>query len=80
MVRIIIKIQAVPTGKRAIGTRVSVEFYNDPSTSTTTWYKGTVIRYNRHGYLISFDDCGSEDNEIIKSLKKSIEKGELKIL
>ena len=39
--------KVAPTGKRAIGTRVSVEFYNDPSNSTTTWYTGAVIRYNR---------------------------------
>ena len=57
-----------------------MEFYNDPDNSATTWYKETVIRYNKQGYLISFDDCGPEDNEIIKSLKKSIEKGEVKIL
>ena len=70
----------IPTGKRAIGTRVSVEFYNDSDCVSTTWYKGTVIRYNKQGYLITFDDCGPEDNEIIKSLKKSVEKGEIKIL
>ena len=70
----------IPIGKGAIGTRISVEFYNDSDCVSTTWYKGTIIRYNKQGYLITFDDCGPEDNEIIKSLKKSVEKGEVKIL
>jgi len=30
--------------------------------------------------LITFDGCGPEENEVVKSLKRSIEKGELKIL
>ena len=60
--------------------RVRVEFYDNNSHTTTTWYKGTVISYSRQCYVISFDECGSENNEIIKSLKGAVEKGELKIL
>ena len=57
-----------------MGTRVSVEFYNDDMHKATTWYKGTVISYNRFkGYAISFDGCGSEENEVIRSLKKAFE-------
>ena len=63
------------TGKRAIGTQVSVEFYNDSDCVSTTWYKGTVIRYNKQ---VTFDDCGPEHNEVIKSLKKCFEKGEIR--
>ena len=32
----------IPTGKRAIGMRLSAEFYNNDSKKTTTWYKETV--------------------------------------
>ena len=72
---------SVPTGKRAVGARVSVEFYNDDMHKATTWYKGTVISYNRSkGYVISFDGCGPEENEVIRSLKKAFEKGEIKLL
>ena len=39
----------VPTGKKSIGTRVSVEFYDDSSKVSTAWYKGTVIAYNKEG-------------------------------
>ena len=35
----------VPNGKRAIGTRLSVKFFDDDTQSTTTWYHGTVIAY-----------------------------------
>lgn len=70
---------SIPSGKRAIGTRVGVEFYTDDLKSTT-WYKGTVIGFNKKGYLITFDGCGPEENEVIKSLKKSIDKGEVKII
>ena len=71
----------IPTGKRAIGMRLSVEFYSDDSKKTTTWYKGTVISYSRqNGYVISFDGYGPEDNETIKSLKKAAERNEIKIL
>ena len=72
---------SVPTGKRAVGARVSVEFYNDDMHKATTWYKGTVISYNRSkGYVISFDGCGPEENEVNRSLKKAFEKGEIKLL
>ena len=71
---------SIPTGKRAIGTRVSVEFYLDEDQRTTRWYKGTIISYSKQGYLITFDGCGPEENEIIKSLKKAIEKGEVKMI
>ena len=36
--------------------------------------KGTVIRYNKQSYLISFDDCGPEDNATIKSLKNPLKR------
>jgi len=39
-----------------------------------------VIAYNKQGYIVTFDGCGPEDNETIKSLKKAIEKGEVKLL
>ena len=42
--------------------------------------KGTVISYSRKGYVISFDGCGPEENEVIYSLKQGIEKGEVKLL
>jgi len=71
---------SIPTGKRAIGTRVSVEFYLDEDQRTTKWYKGTVISYSKQGYLITFDGCGPQENEFIKSLKKAIEKGEVKMI
>ena len=70
----------IPTGKRAIVTPVSVEFYDGSDCVSTTWYKGTIIKSNKQGYLVIFDNCGPEHNEIIKSLKKSLEKGEIKIL
>ena len=71
----------VPTGKSAVGTRVSVEFYCNDSQTTTTWYKGTVIAYSRNkGYVVNFDGCGPEENESIQSLKKAVEKGEVKLI
>ena len=70
----------LPSGRRAVGLRVSVEFYNDDSRTSTTWFKGTVISYSRKGYVISFDGCGPEENEVIYSLKQGIEKGEVKLL
>jgi len=69
----------VPVGKRAVGLRVSIEFLNEGDEGTT-WYKGTVISYSRRGYIVSFDGCGPEDNEVVKSLKKAMDMGELKIL
>ena len=76
----LLQIKKIPNGNKAIGTRVSIEFYDDDSHTTTMWYKGTVISYSRQCYFISFDGCGPEHNEIIKSLKGAAEKGELKIL
>ena len=64
-----------------MGARVSVEFYNDDTHKITTWYKGMVISYSRSkGYVVTFDGCGPEENEVIKSLKKAIKKGEMKVL
>ena len=37
---------------------------------TTRWYKGTVISYSRNGYIIIFDGCGPDENELVKSLKR----------
>jgi len=74
-------LMTVPNGKRAVGTRLSVEFFDDETQSTTTWYQGTVIAYKpRQGHIISFDGCGPEENELIKSLKKASEKGEIRLL
>ena len=71
----------LPRGKKAIGLRVSVEYYVDESQSTTKWYKGTVIAYSRKmGYTISYDGCGPEDNEVVHSLKQGIEKGDIKMI
>ena len=47
---------------------------------TTRWYKGTVISYSRNGYVITFDGCGPDENELVKSLKQGVEKGEIKVL
>ena len=59
----------------SIGTRLSVEFYNDDSQQGTTWYKQTVISYSRQqGYVITFDGLGPEENEHIKCLRKAFEK------
>ena len=58
---------SVPSRKRTVGRRVSVEFYGDSRTSTT-WFKGTVISYSRKGYMVSFDGRGPEENEVIYSL------------
>jgi len=56
----------LPRGKKAIGLRVSVEYYVDDSQSTAKWYKGTIISYSRKGYTISYDGCGPEDNEVVR--------------
>ena len=65
----------MPAGKRAIGTRLSVEFYENESEQSTVWYKGTIISYSRKdGYVVSFDGYGPEENETIKSLRKAVEK------
>jgi len=61
--------ESIPSGKWAIGTRLSVEFYTDDSQQATTWYEGTVISYNRQqGYVITFDGFGPEENESIRCL------------
>lgn len=70
----------VPVAKRAVGLRVSMEFIDDDSEETTTWYKGTVISYSRRGYVVTFDGFGPEENEVVQSLKKAIDMGELKML
>jgi len=71
----------IPAGKKAIGTRLSVEFYEDESEQSTVWYKGTIISYTRNdGYVVSFDGYGPEENETIKSLRKAVEKNEIKLL
>ena len=47
----------LPASKRAVGLRVSMEFFNDDNYESTTWYKGTVISYSRRGYVVTFDGC-----------------------
>jgi len=69
----------VPSGKKAVGLRVAVEYYTDDQQSTR-WYKGTVISYSSRGYVITFDGCGPDENETIKSLKQGVDKGEIKLL
>ena len=57
---------AVPTGKSAVGTRVSIELYSNDMQTTTTWYKGTVIAYSRNkGYVVNFDGCRPEENKSV---------------
>ena len=73
-------IPVVPTGKKAIGLRLSVEYYEDDSQIATKWYKGTVISHSRKGYLVTFDGCGPQENETIKSIQQGVEKGEIKLL
>ena len=43
-------------------------------------YKGTVISYNRQGHTVGFDGYGPEHNETIKSLRKAVEKGEVRLI
>ena len=67
-------------GKKAIGARVSVEFYNNEDgagDNATKWYRGTIIAYNKRGHTVSFDGYGPEHNETIKSLRKAMERGEV---
>ena len=72
---------AVPQGKKVIGARVSVEFYDDEDgDNATKWYRGTIIVYNKRGHTVSFDGYGPEHNETIKSLRKAMERGEVKLL
>jgi len=63
----------LPRGKKAIGLRVSVKYYVDDSQS------GTKAKSPCKGYIISYDGCGPEDNELIYSLKQGIEKGDIKM-
>ena len=63
-----------------MGLRVSMEFFDGDNDETTTWYKGSVISYSRRGYIVTFDGFGPEENEVVQSLKKAIDMGELKIL
>ena len=37
-----------------------------------------MISYSQNGYVITFDGCGPDENELVKSLKQGIEKGEIK--
>ena len=65
---------AIPQGKKAIGARVSVEFYDDEDgadDNAIKWYRGTIIAYNKRGHIVSFDGYGLEHNETIKSLRKA---------
>ena len=42
-----------------------------------------VLLYPTQGrdmYIVSLDGCGLEENEVIKSLKKAMDMGELKII
>lgn len=59
-----------------------MEFFDDDTQSTTTWYQGTIIAYKpRQGHNVSFDDGrGPEENEQIRSLKRAVEKGEIRLL
>ena len=74
-------LMTIPNGKRAISTRMSVEFFDNDTQSTTSWYKGTVIAYKPwQGPIISFEGFGPEENDLIKSLRKAVEKGEIRLL
>ena len=71
----------VPKGSKAIGIRVNVEFYEEEEgCQTTKWYKGTIIAYSRRGHVVTFDGYGPDHNETIRHLKKSLEKGEVRLL
>ena len=48
--------------------------------NATKWYRGTIIVYNKRGNTVSFDGYGPEHNETNKSLRKAIERGEVKLL
>ena len=50
----------VPSGKKAVGLRVAVEYYNSDD-QQTRWYKGTVISYSSRGYVITFDGCWPDE-------------------
>ena len=44
-------------------------------------YQGTIIAYKpRQGHIVSFDGRGPEENEQIRSLKRAVEKGEIRLL
>ena len=73
-------VPVVPSGKKAIGLQLSIEYYDDDSQTATKWYKETVTGNTRKGYLVTFDGCGPEENETIKSLQQGVEKGEIKLL
>ena len=53
--RLALGIPVVPTGKKAIGLRLLIEYYDDDSQTVTKWYKGTVIGHMRKGYLVTLD-------------------------
>jgi len=71
----------IPCGKKAVGLQVAVEYYicSDDQQSTK-WYKGSVISYTSRGYVVTFDGCGPDENDTIRSIKQGIEKGEIKLL
>ena len=74
---------AFPQGKKPIGVRVFVEFYDDEdgaNDNATKWYRGTIIAYNKQVHTVSFDGYKLEHNETITSLRKAIERGEVKLL
>ena len=52
------------------------EYWQD----ATKWYKGTIVAYSKQGHTVSLNGYGPEHNEIIKSLRKRIERGEAKLL
>ena len=68
-----------PHWKKAIGTCLSVE---DESEQSTVWHKGmAIISYTRKdGYVVSFDRYGPEESKTIKSLRKAMERNEIKLL
>jgi len=66
----------IPLGKKAIGLRVSVEFYENDQ-QTTRWFKGTVISYSQNGYIITFDGCGPDENELGQVIEARVEMGEI---
>ena len=72
----------IPKGSKAIGIKVNVEFYEneDEGCQTTKWYKGTIIAYSKRGHVVTFDGYGPDHNETIRHLKKSVEKGEVRLL
>ena len=69
----------VPQGKKAIVVRVSIEFYGADDNVTKT-HRRTIIAHSKWGHTMCFDGYGPEHNETIKSLRKAIERSEVKFL